>query len=127
MLTHQTINTAISNAQVVTKAVLRAADQLEIPNTILAKILGVSEPTVSRMRKHGLTLSTNDKSFELAILFIRLYRSLDAIVGGDPNVARAWLRNVNTALDDSKPLEKVQTITGLMHVIDYLDSRRAVL
>ncbi|TWA68884.1 putative toxin-antitoxin system antitoxin component (TIGR02293 family) [Azospirillum brasilense] len=127
MLTHQTINTAISNAQVVTKAVLRAADQLDIPNTILAKILGVSEPTVSRMRKHGLTLSTRDKSFELAILFIRLYRSLDAIVGGDPNVARAWLRNVNTALDDSKPLDKVQTITGLMHVIDYLDSRRAVL
>ncbi|WP_188258825.1 antitoxin Xre/MbcA/ParS toxin-binding domain-containing protein [Azospirillum tabaci] len=127
MLTHQTINTAISNAQVVTKAVLRAADQLEIPNTVLARILGVSEPTVSRMRKHGLTLSTSDKSFELAILFIRLYRSLDAIVGGDPNVARAWLRNVNTALDDSKPLDKVQTITGLVHVIDYLDSRRAVL
>ncbi|AIB10521.1 hypothetical protein ABAZ39_00485 [Azospirillum argentinense] len=127
MLTHQTINSAISNAQVVTKAVLRAADQLDIPNTILAKILGVSEPTVSRMRKHGLTLSTSDKSFELAILFIRLYRSLDAIVGGDPNVARAWLRNVNTALDDSKPLDKVQTITGLVHVIHYLDSRRAVL
>ncbi|MFC5355755.1 antitoxin Xre/MbcA/ParS toxin-binding domain-containing protein [Azospirillum himalayense] len=127
MLTHQATNTAPSNAQVVTKAVLRAADQLEIPNTILARILGVSEPTVSRMRKHGLTLSTNDKSFELAILFIRLYRSLDAIVGGDPNVARAWLRNVNTALDNGKPLDKVQTITGLMHVIDYLDSRRAVL
>ena len=36
-----------------------------------------------------------DKSFELALLFIRLFRSLDAIVGGDEAVARAWLRNEN--------------------------------
>jgi len=92
----------------------------------LANVIGVSEATVSRMRSGDFTLQPGQKSFELAVLFVRLYRSLDAIVGGDDTVARAWLKNVNTALDGA-PLNLIQTIPGLMHVIDYLDARRAVV
>lgn len=113
-------------ASVVTKAVLRAAEQLRVSNSVLAKIIGVSEPTLSRMRTKDLPLSERSKEFELALLFIRLYRSLDSIVGGEAEVAAAWLRNDNRALG-GKPLEQIQTIPGLMNVIAYLDSRRAVV
>lgn len=113
-------------AFVVTKAVLRAAEQLRVSNSVLAKIIGVSEPTLSRMRTKDLPLSERGKEFELALLFIRLYRSLDSIVGGEAEVAAAWLRNDNRALG-GKPLEQIQTIPGLMNVIAYLDSRRAVV
>jgi len=110
---------------VITKATLRAAERLGIKNNVLARIVGVSEPTVSRMRKGGHRLERGQKSFELAILFVRLYRSLDAIVGGDDAVAADWLKNTNVALD-ATPIEMIQTIAGLTNVIAYLDSRRAV-
>ncbi len=110
----------------ITKATLRAADRLGIRNNVLAKIVGVSEPTVSRMRKGEYVFERGQKSFELAILFVRLYRSLDAIVGGDDKIASAWLKNENTALDGT-PLELIQKISGLTNVIDYLDARRAIV
>ncbi|MDX8448942.1 antitoxin Xre/MbcA/ParS toxin-binding domain-containing protein [Mesorhizobium captivum] len=116
---------AAENA-VITKATLRAADLLDITARTLALVIGVSEATVSRMRKQEFLLERGTKPFELAVLFVRLFRSLDAIVGGDETVARAWLKNPNTALD-GMPLEKILTIAGLVDVIAYLDSRRALV
>jgi len=117
--------TAAENA-VVTKATLRAADLLDITARTLALVIGVSEATVSRMRKQEFVLERGTKPFELAVLFVRLFRSLDAIVGGDETVARAWLKNPNTALDGT-PLKKILTIAGLVDVIAHLDSRRALV
>jgi uncharacterized protein (DUF2384 family) len=117
---------APSEAAVLTKAALRAAEQLGMTNKALATVIGVSEATVSRMRSGDYTLQRGQKSFELAILFVRFYRSLDAIVGGDEAVARAWLKNPNTALD-TEPLTLIQTVPGLMNAIHYLDARRAIV
>jgi uncharacterized protein (DUF2384 family) len=111
---------------VLTKAVLRAADKLDVKQSALAAILGVSEATVSRMKKGDYVLHTDTKAFELAVLFVRLFRSLDAIVGGDETAARAWLANPNLALG-AKPLEKIRTVPGLMDVIAYLDARKALV
>ena len=97
---------------------LRAAQHLGMTNKSLATVIGVSEATVSRMRSGDYTLQRGQKSFELAILFLRFYRSLDAIVGGDQEVARTWLKNPNTALD-SEPLTLIQTVPGLMNAIHY--------
>jgi hypothetical protein len=118
--------TAPSEAAVLTKAVLRAAEQLEITNRVLANVIGLSEATVSRMRSGEYELQRGQKPFELAVLFVRLFRSLDAIVGGDRAVARAWLQNANRALDD-RPLSQIQSVPGLMNVIQYLDARRALV
>jgi transcriptional regulator with XRE-family HTH domain len=117
---------APSPAATLTRATLRAARQLGMTNKALANVIGVSEATVSRMRTGGYTLQSGQKSFELAILFVRLYRSLDAIIGGDEAVARAWLKNRNTALD-GEPLTLIQTVPGLMNAIHYLDARRAIV
>lgn len=111
---------------VVTKATLQAASKLGLTNKQLANIIGLSEATVSRMRSGGYLLRPEDKAFELAVLFVRLYRSLDAIVGGEDAVAGAWLKNHNTALD-GEPIAFIQTVPGLMNVIQYLDARRAVV
>ena len=113
-------------AAVLTKATLTAATQLGLTNRLLATVIGVSEATVSRMRSGNYTLQRGQKSFELAVLFVRLYRSLDAIVGGDDAVAGSWLKNRNTVLD-AEPLALIQTVPGLMNVIQYLDARRAVV
>jgi len=111
---------------VITKAVLRAAGHLGVSNRILARVIGVSEATVSRMGAGAYTLTSGEKPFELAVLFVRLFRSLDAIVGGERTVAQAWLRNANAAFGDA-PLALIQSVSGLVHVVGYLDARRALV
>ena len=115
---------AAADGRVMTKAVMRAASLLVVPQATLSRILGVSEATVSRMGAGTYQLTPGDKPFELAVLFVRLFRSLDAIAGGDAAVARAWLRNPNTTLDDT-PLALVQSVSGLVNVVAYLDAARA--
>jgi hypothetical protein len=117
---------AADRTAIVTKATLRAASQLGLTNKLLAKVIGVSEATVSRMRRGEYTVQRGQKSFELAVLFVRLYRSLDAVVGGDDAVAGSWLRNRNTMLG-AQPIALIQTVPGLMNVIQYLEVRRAVV
>lgn len=111
---------------VLTKAVLRAASRLELTSKTLAAVVGVSEATVSRMRAGEYALEPGQKAFELAVLFVRLYRSLDAIVGGEDAIANAWLHNRNTVLD-APPIELIKSISGLTNVIAYLDARRAIV
>ncbi len=109
---------------VITKSVMRAADRLALPNRVLAAVLGVSEATVSRMGAGTYKLVPDSKPFELAVLFLRLFRSLDAIVGGDVAVAREWLRNENTALA-ATPISLITSVSGLVNVVAYLDAERA--
>jgi hypothetical protein len=111
-------------AAVVTKAVMRAAARLELSNRVVAATLGVSEATVSRMGGGAYRLEPGTKPFELAVLLVRLFRSLDAMVGGDVAVARAWLRNSNTALG-AAPVSLIASVAGLVNVVAYLDARRA--
>jgi hypothetical protein len=111
---------------VLAKAVVRAASQLNVTAKVLASVLGLSEPSISRMKRGEYALDPATKPFEFAVLFVRMFRSLDAIVGGDVAVARAWLDNDNTALN-GRPVDKIQSISGLMDVIAYLDARRALI
>ncbi|NVO16613.1 MAG: DUF2384 domain-containing protein [Rhodoplanes sp.] len=117
---------ATDEATVITKATLRAAARLGLTSKALATVIGVSEATVSRMRSGAYQLQRGQKPFELAVLFVRLYRSLDAILGGDDSAAAAWLKARNTTLD-AEPLTLIQTLQGLVNVIQYLDARRAVV
>ena len=109
---------------VVTKALLRAAEQLGVTARALSSLIGVSAGDLLRMNTDDFSLARATKPFEIAVLFVRLFRSLDAIAGGNPRVARAWLVDSNPALD-GRPVDKIQTITGLLDVIAYLDARRA--
>ena len=58
--------------------------------------------------------------WENSILFIRLFTSLDAIVG-DKESARIWLRGPNIVFGDS-PFNVIQSVEGLVNVVKYLDA-----
>jgi len=115
---------ALSDAALVATALCRAAERLAVNNKTLARIVGLSEASVSRLKRGDFPLE--NKPFELGVLFLRLFRSLDALAGGDDDVSRAWLANPNSALD-GRPIELVQSVAGLTHVIAYLDARRALV
>lgn len=115
---------AAVEAIALTKATVRAAQKLGLRNRTLAAIIGLSEATISRMTKSEFVLSRGDKAFELSVLFVRLFRALDAIVGGDERAAQAWLASQNAALRDA-PINLIQTVGGLVNVVQYLDTRRA--
>jgi hypothetical protein len=124
MIRAKTRRAVASESDVVTTASLRAAERMGVPQTVLGRIIGVSDASVSRMSAGTYTLAPGEKSFELAVLFVRLFRSLDAMAGGDESVARAWLRNPNLALG-AEPLTLMQTVSGLVQVVAYLDAHRA--
>ena len=117
---------AISDSALVAKALVRAAEKLKLSNKVLARVIGLSEATVSRLKRGGYPLDAGQKPFQLAVLFVRLYRSLDALAAGDDAVSASWLANPNSALN-GVPLELVQSVSGLMNVIHYLDARRALV
>ena len=105
------------------KAVVRAATLLDLTQRELAAILGVSEATVSRLCADRYRLAPHRaKEWELARLFVRLFRSLDALWGHGEE-ARAWLATPNLALA-AAPRELLTSIEGLVRVVDYLDAAR---
>ena len=116
---------AAEAAAVLTKAALRAADVLGVPQRTLAEIIGVSASTVSRAR--AAPIDPDSKAGELARLWVRVFRSLDAIVGSNDAAARAWLESPNVAFGGQRPLDRLRSAEGLVHVLHYLDSARARL
>ena len=120
------IPVSTAEGAVLTKATLRAAERLGLAANALSGIIGLSEASLSRMRSGRYQLEPGSKPFEIALLFVRLFRSLDAIVGGDDSVACAWLQNDNRTLGGA-PVQKIRSISGLVDVLAYLDARRALV
>ena len=56
----------------------------------------------------------------------RIFRALDALLGGKEPDVRAWFHAANAHLG-GVPAERVQTIPGLVHVAEYLDAMRGKL
>ena len=110
---------------VLARATLAAAARLGLRNRQLALVIGSSEASVSRLQV-GRSLVPESKEGELALLFLRLYRSLDALVGGDDAHALAWMSAHNDHLG-AVPVERIQSIEGLVDVVQYLDAMRGRL
>jgi transcriptional regulator with XRE-family HTH domain len=110
-------------ASTLTKAVVRAAGLLGLSQVALADVLGVSAATASRLVGGRYVLNpSRRREWEFAVLFVRLYRSLDAIVGTDRG-AQSWLRGENHALA-ARPLDLIRSAEGLVRVLQYLDASR---
>ena len=108
---------------VLSKAVARAAERLEISKTLLAKVLGVSPPTITRLYSGDYQLAPERKEWDFALLFVRVFRSLDSIVG-DEVTARKWLASENLGLN-GRPIELIRNTEGLVRVVQYLDASRS--
>ncbi len=118
---------APDDAAIVSKALFRAAEALGLSAADLADIVGASESTLSRIRnrKRG-PIPLGSKEGELALLFLRAFRSLDALVGGNEAHAKAWLRADNRHVGGI-PLRRMKTIEGLVDVAEYLDAMRGAI
>lgn len=112
-------------ATVLTKAVARAAERLDISRSLLAKVLGVSPATVTRLYSGEYQLDQRRKEWEFALLFVRAFRSLDSIVG-DETTARKWLNSENRGLN-GRPIELIRNTEGLVRVVQYLDASRGLV
>lgn len=108
---------------VLTKAILKLADSYGLTGKDLCDILGMSEASASRMHQGKKWLSPSSKEGELALLLIRVYKGLNALIGHSHSKAVAWLRNDNRYFN-SKPLEHLKTVSGLVDVVHYLDAMR---
>ncbi len=117
--------TNVDPALVLAKATLSAADRLGLRSRQLSRVIGSSEASISRLQ-HGRELEPSSKEGELALLFLRLFRSLDALVGGDDDKARAWLIAPNREFG-AAPVDRIMTVEGLVDVVQYLDAMRGRL
>lgn len=114
---------ASTAATTLTKAVLRSAGMLRLSQQSVANILGVSASTVSRMFAGNYQITQErQKEWEIAVLFVRMFRSLDAIFGHN-DIALQWLNGDNLALR-GKPADLIQQTEGLVRVLYYLDAHR---
>ena len=111
---------SLSDSQLLLQAVLRAADELELSRTALARVLGKDRSTLTR----ATGIDPMCKTGELALLLIRLYRSLSVLVGNDRKLLRHWFHTANRHTG-GVPAEQVQRTEGLVEIVQYLDAMRA--
>ena len=112
-----------AESAVLSKATVRAAQLLDLSQREVGRILGVSDATASRLfaGHYGLARE-RAKEWELAVLFVRLFRSLD-VLWGHEGTARTWLASDNLALA-ARPIDLLASVEGLVRVVNYLDGAR---
>ena len=121
MPTNEQIDYPIDPNLVLLKAFNNACSELSISRDKAGKILGVDKATLSRNKSKGF--DPQSKTGELCLHFVRVYRSLFAIAGGDKRFMLHWMSSQNSALGDS-PLNLIVSIVGLIRVNEYLDAMR---
>ncbi len=112
---------------VVAKALVRAARGLGLSQAEVAGVLGTSAASVSRTFAGERPIAPDSAEGRHALLFLRLFRSLDTLVGGDEEKARRWLEAPNTHLGGQPPRALLASTPGLVRVAEYLDAMRGTL
>jgi hypothetical protein len=112
--------------RVLTKALVRATGILGLSQKDTARIIGVSPATMSRLAAGERRLQPEGKEGEFSLLLVRIFRALDALLGGREEDMRAWFHAPNAHLGGI-PAARVQTVAGLVHVAEYLDAMRGKL
>ena len=102
---------------VLTKALLNAGTALGLSRERLGEIVGRERTAFSR------GLDPDSQAGELALLVIRCYRSLYALVDGDAAAMRHWMHTANRDTG-GVPAEQVRSVQGLVGVVEYLDAMR---
>lgn len=111
------------DSAVLSKAVVRTAQLLALNQSQIADVLGISAASASRLFGQAYLLDPGrGKEWEMAVLLVRMFRSLDAILGHEEQ-ARKWLRGPNLALGEA-PIELIGNAEGLVRVVHYLDAYR---
>ncbi len=116
---------AQDRTRILSTAVAEVARHLEISSTDLGSIIGISQPSASRLMRGEFTVRERTKEWELAALLVRLYRGLYSIVGSNDQLAKDWLKSRNLAFGNEIPFTVIRNASGLVHACDYVDAHRA--
>lgn len=100
------------------RSLLAAAQALGVSKTDVGAIIGRNRSSIDR---NGI--DPDSKAGELALMFIRIYRSLFALMGGDQDNMRHFLRTNNLGTR-GVPGEQLHDIQGMVTVCTYLDAMR---
>lgn len=119
MVTVSRENNEIDDCQILGKALCNAAESLGFSKTEAAGIIGRERTNIVR---DGI--DPNSKSGELALMFIRVYRGLFAVVGGDQEDMRHWVTTDNQYFGRSPKQMMTTHHQGLAQVLMYLDAIR---
>lgn len=117
MLNAQSITSAPNADTVLAEATLNAASALGLTQAELAQVIGRNR---SRLKT---SIRVEEKSGELALLLVRIYRSLYALVDGETEQMKHWMRTLNQGTG-GVPREQVISVQGLTRVVAYLDAIR---
>lgn len=111
----------LTSRTVLTKATLRAATALGLDHQELAQVLGKHPAIIYQMAGNSYRLDRHGKEWERAVLLVRLYAALSALLLGDPIAARTWMRSSNTVLR-AAPRERIRTVTGLVDTVGFVEA-----
>ena len=100
---------------VLTKAAVRAASELGLTNTQLARIIDIDEGSL------GALINPAGESGLRARQLIRIYQHLHAMTGNDRAAMAHWVRTKSRRLD-SAPIDRMLTADGLDQTLAYLES-----
>ena len=104
--------------ETLTKAFLNAGKALGLTQDDLGAIVG-RDRTV--FRRKGIDPAS--KAGELALLLVRVYRGLYALVGGEEENLKHWMHTENRHTG-GVPVEQVKSVAGLVRIVEYLDAIR---
>jgi len=104
---------------VLAKSVINASRWLGLADVALANVLGLTEAEVARMAQGTRLLNPESSEGSKALQLVQLCRTLEALVGSDPQMLQAWMRSHNEALGGI-PQRRIQTPEGLAATLEYL-------
>jgi hypothetical protein len=105
-------------AATLAKALINAGKAMGLTQEDLSRIVGRDRTAIYRSG-----VDPHSKAGELALMLIRLYRSLYVLVGGKQRDLRHWMHTANRHTG-GVPAEQIKTVSGLSLVVGYLDAMR---
>lgn len=106
-------------ADVLGRSTFAALQSLGFRRDDVSEIIGRNRSSVVR---NGI--NPGSKEGEMALLMIRIYRSLYALMGGDSENMQHFMRTANSGTG-GVPAEQIRSVSGLVTVCEYLDAMRA--
>ena len=110
--------TKLQEAQVLATAFLNAGKELGLSQSVLEKIIDRDRSSISRSG-----INPNTKSGELALMLIRIYRSLFVLMGGKSVQMKHWMQTSNLHTG-GVPADQILCIADLVKIVGYLDAMR---
>jgi len=107
----------IDDRSVLSKSLLNAGKALGMSQAEIGHVIGKDRTSIAR------GIDPESKAGELALLLIRCYRGLYVLVGGNSDDMKHWMHTENHHTG-GVPVDQVQKVQGLNHVVEYLDAMR---